>query len=616
MSATYVPDVVVYLGPDDGTPPVVPRDRADALRPLRIVRSVGSRGLDYAEFAVDLGLLGIRLVDLQTPLQWNRVVEVRIEPTDGSPPTLLFSGELTRQSLRIDERTEAVLATARLEQYLFGAALRGEVRHDPVSDTYPTVEVDARFNPEIDGAILPNMSPEEHPDRATRLWLDPEAVRTTAAQSLQGSTPDFWTLSYACEAACWTTNPDETYVRNADAFDDALAPPVRDVVLPIGALLPALLDRLLEPHGFGWWVRPSLDDGAAVRQIVVFRRGAGTEKAVRLQLPGERLDTSKSNLLRLEAATDLAATANLIDVVGALREREITIELYRGWEESGDALEPEDLDRTDPDSQYPAHRDAWRLWVANEAGDYTGLRTTVRPIPAVQDLAPVFAPAGTAAPQRRRLYDCLTLDAEGRRLPPQIEWWFSVDERWMPVPTEWQAVVLRDQIGVYFRGNQPPFDLVGEKADARIRVTGTIAGDDRIAARATSFGASANGRDVPLVIVAPERFVDRRVLASGGFKSRYADSGRPSVARTDTTEIQRFADDVARTEEPVGTQTACTISGLSTEYEIGDLITKVEGREISLSRTSLVGEPVYPQVVRIEWDCQLLETRLTLSEGR
>lgn len=620
---------LVWLGDDSGGTPTE-EDETTALKLLEITRTAGGRSLDTAVFAYDLGETGERLVDLQTPDSWNRQLEVRVADEEGEPTAqAAFWGALSIQSIGISARDEAASVTARIEPYHFGSVCKGyhvndPVAHDPGDGEVVLIEKDIRFNPLIDGKIEFNRGTVSSGTFRYDLWVDPESVRTATAITYQDLNVVEWELRECILALCKLLNPSETYIKNPTANDLAITlldldnpPVIRNVTLPRGFYLPYYLDALLEPHGFGWFLRLGFnDDGTMFRKIAVFKRGEGEERDVYLQRPGEDIDLAKSNVSDLAVETSIADLANVVTGYGSLEEREVTIELYRGWPEADDSLSCDDLDRTYPDSVFAQHQTAWRLWVANEAGDYNGLRTSVAPISATTDLASVFT---RAVPCRRRLYDCLTYDENGNRRPPFIEWYdpdeADSDLRWKPLEAG-SVAILNDQIGIYFTGATPPSSIVAAGEDARIRITGTIQGDARIQYQATRRPESPNGLNVELVLDLSDRFHDREVfdVFPSAFQSVLADDPNGAAERDDATALETFVKKVRDTEDAAAIRASVTLHGIHWDYEIGQVIRKVEGREISFNRFAESSETKrYLQIYGISYDRQRQQTTLTLD---
>lgn len=622
--STALPAVrpVVYLGPEDGTAPTG-NDLVTWLRVNEISRTAGGRSLDHIVLTVDLGIDGLdrRLVDLATPTRFARQVEIWCPATDDEEDDLpLAWGELTIQEIQIDDRRESATVTARIEPYHFGSPLPGFTVYDPRTSTEKLVADDVPFNPSIDGTVEANRSSREHSEKGYRLWIDPESMRREPARTWQGATASLWSIDTALDALCKVCNPEETHLKNPAIADQSIfgeAAAFENVAVPRGAFLPSILDRLLSPFGYAWRLELTSDaDGNLTKQIVVFKRGEGTEKELRLQRPDELLDLSKTNVSRLTTAHSIADLANVIKAEGSLQQREVTVELYRGWTEAEDALGLDVLTR-DPllkaVSEFQSHQNAWRLWVGNEAGDACGTRQTVAPIPAAPlDLTTVF---DVVAPRRRKVEDCLTKDEEGHRRPAVLEYYDTGEEIWKQVPSEWGYTILPDQIGVYFSGDFPPAILYGNGNDARLRITGTITGDSRLAHTTDRRSTSPNRRDVTLHLDLSDRFHDRKRQTDGPLASQIL-APHGSDERDDATTLEQYAEKVQAVEEAADLRVSILLHGLDFGYEIGDLLTRVNGRNISFNRNSATAAAKrYMQITGIRYLVEEQRTELLVDIG-
>ena len=620
-TARKVPEFRILLGDTDGNAPEAAAEpEVPEYQLLTITRTAGGRSLDEATFERDLGALGEKLVDLQTPAAWARQVEVWLYPADadseeeqeGEP---LFWGELTSQQISIDQGEKA-LVRAQVQPYHFGEPLRLYRAWDPANSQARDVHGDIVFNPMVDSKIVGNQSAthNESADENVPLFLDPESSRTPESLVLQDDGRGEWTLETAIRVVSHLCNEDATFVTNLSDVDFEStwwddAPAVLNLPLRRGQYLPAYLDAILIPHGFSWYLRTVPDDSeSTARWITVFKLGEGNEKEVYLQRPGEELDVSKTNTLQLGMEVSVGDLANKIYGHGSLKEYEVTIELYRGWPEVQDDATEDDLRKSDPDSDYSTKEEAWRLWVGNEAGDYCSTRTTTKPIPAT---ALDLSAAEIYVPKRRVLGPTLVKDDDGRRKPPVIEWYSNGDSEWQLVPPEWGAQILDDQIGVRFTGDAPPGDLIAEGDDARLRISGTIQSDTRLTYSNEPRGSSPNLREAALWLDLSDRFHFRERLATGDHASTLTDTADTT---DDADDLEAYCDKIRDVEDSAVIRASIVLHGILLDYEIGDLITRVDGREISFNRNSDDAETKrYLQVMGIMYDRQQQTTSLIVE---
>lgn len=625
-TAKPAPQIVTWLGETDASE-ATEENEAQKWKPLQITRRAGSQ-MDYAVFAYDMGRDGARLVDDTVKVRTSQI-QVRMLDEDDEPTgQALFWGVTAKRSVEITPRNEAQTMMARIDPHHFGNLFTAYKVYDPLDSAVTDIDQDITFNPQVDGVIEGNMSSRTTTtDAGTewKLWISPESVRLTPAQTLQGATASEWTMTDAVLSLCSLLNPQEVYITNPTRedletiFDAADPPNPFNVRLQRGKYLPQLLDEFLEPYGFGWYVRLGFDDaGAMTRTIALYQRGIGDSKQLYLQEPGERLDMAKTTLLEFGSECSIADIANVITGQGSQQEREVTIELYRGWPTSEDTLSPDQLDRTYPGSDFVFHRNAWRLWVANEAGDYTNLRTAIdpNPIPGPLDLSSVF---DQWVPRRRKIEDCLTRDANYRRLPVFIEWFDHSETdtslQWKPLEPG-SVSILNDQIGIYFSGPTPPSYIVAQDYYARIRITGTVQGDSRLSVRKTRRETSVNKLPIELFLDLSDRFHDRSVQETGDYASVLAGSTFGADERDDETTMDEFVTKVRDTEDVANLQATITLHGLNFEYEIGQVLNKIEGRRITLDRLSKTDpDERFMQIVGIQYDLQRQRTQLMVESA-
>lgn len=596
-----------------------PAERSYALVPLAIESIAGGRKLDNALFAYNLTANNERVRNLQTPVNWSQQVEVRVY-TDDSTFTPIFWGDVTAQKLSVG-RTETVEVTAAIYPYHFGTPCKGPRYYDPFGvapNDYADVREELRFNPLIDGAIEDSMATATSTGgEPYHFFADPESYRTDGAEAIQNRVEkggrERWTLAEAVHTVCWLCNENEDWILNPTKADLdtvlASAIPLRNMTLPMGKHLPFYLDHLLQPYGFDWCVELTQDDVATKRQIRVFAKSTGTQKTVKMADVGELFDFTTTNLKSFDVSTDVGSVVNAVTAVGEFKEKEFTFPLFRTWDSADDALTAEDLKKDDPDSEYNANgkRDVWRKWAACEAGDYTDfddadgeMRATTSDIP-LKDTVELDA---ADILRRRRIEDRLYIDDDANRLPPLLEWSDDGGTTWYEAP--WTYSILSTQIGVMFNGNTPPEELVAAGDDARLRLTGTVVLDERLVGEAAMTANSPNARESFMTYEVDDRFffrsVDDDVEAPVGSVSNDIDN---------TEEIEDFAEHIRDEEQSAMVRGTFTLSGINTEYEIGDLLTKVEGREISLNlNAEAAASPRYLQVTSITYRPQDQETIL------
>ena len=635
QTARPATQLLVRRGDEQGNPPGV-SEETEELRVLAIHRFVGARRVDYCELAVDLGWSGQRLQDLETPEGWARQIEVRVPDPDDPLVSLEspFWGELGAQKIRLGRDEESARVLASVEPYHFGIPLAGVPVWDSTNDEEITVDLDPVFNPLIDRKIEPNRD-ELRGDLADsgisiyayHLWYDPERARSGPARGYHSdssgaaSFPELWTIPTAVQSLCAVCNPEQTFIQNPqlDPADDifADAPALNNVRLPRGLYLPEYLDLLLHPNGYDWYLDVTQDaDGDLVREIVVFPRGSGDEKEVYFQSPGETLDLKKQNVQDLNVETSIVELANRFVGYGSLKEAEITIELERTWITALDSLQADDLRKENEDGtandDYETYWHVWRHWIGNEG--YDSLRDGLPDAPP--DFSTLF---DKCVVKRRPLGRTLTLDADGKRRKPFLEWSNDAGSTWNPWNTSEEGFgpyrLLEDQIGIYFDDQTPPSELVAAGDDARLRITGTITADERLTHTVEKQESSPNLRDVTLFLDLSDRFHWHNVTATGTFVSTLVDDENGADETDDSDALQEYLEQLQPTADSAFVAARIELHGLHFDYQIGNLVPGVSlsggGRNIAFNRNSPgVAEKKYLQIDGISWNMQEQSTIL------
>jgi hypothetical protein len=639
--STQVTRFGVYVR--DDSDPMTGEDESPDYRFAELSLGSGAGRLDTAQFEIvqrDKGLS-----DAHTPTEFSRKVEVRTPPRTkdeadaGVPDTTIFRGEFGICSVQYSETgTERLNARARVEQWYFGEPIIGYpvAKYDDPDYLYRTMHDDVVFNLEVDEVIEGNRSNHsvtittDPASTATDVpkryvWLDPESSRTSAALGEIQQTKQTWTLPQAVMSLCWLCNPSETYIKNPDyaALNQTCdgAPSVLNVSIPRGLYLPSALDLLLNPLGFLWRVDYShkSDDAdppvyTTEMRIVIFKRGEGPEKNVTMQAWGENKDVKKTNVRMAEVEYNIADTANLVKVYGAHLEVEGTFELKRAWVEADDALTADELRKGEPiegqadtTSQYDAKPHVWRKWVLNEGGDYNGTRSTVKPITfafdvnSIEDAGSVFPLGTNNVNKNRKFWPPLTKDPDGRRQDVLVEYLkpaeYGGTDTWENVLKceNGHFEVLERECGILFTGIAPPREIVELGEDARVRITACIRGDQRVSYTTAQATECPNGNAITMVVNAETQFFKRSRLdyVSGhpGNWSRFTEVGflptTPTAdERDDTTAMTTYANNLRDNESAARLSASITLEGFRPEYKRGDIITKIDGREISFDQNS------------------------------
>lgn len=624
--AYQYPAMKVYLGaaggaaPPDSSPSVFTGAWCG-----RVVQSASGSRLDYAEFDINLTA---PLQNRTQPANFARMVDVRLP---SSPEIKIARGDYVRESAQVQMQGDSLTAQAQLRPYHFGAPCKGYwVRSGPTSDK-AVVYDDIIFNPIVDGIVRPNRSDQYLPgsqaaSRDAFYLTHPESLDTTASQTRIGETATYWSVQQAALYLLWTLSWDNGELVRAEFIEtptmaDAAVlsnsfvagPQVRDVRIPVGMYLPQALDTLLIPLGYNWYV----DYDRATKPIIkFFQIGAGTEKEIKLQAPGATLNLTDSNCNQFSVDNAIGDSVNEIHIMGDFRRKEVTLPLYPYWPKAKDTLDAWTLQRDGDD--YAGNETVWRLWIANEGADWDpATDSTGRPGGAVS--IPYFGTLtspvthytngevfpGIERVHRRVLEEPLTTSRTAgstqreQRLPHVVEYSTDSGSTWKPAEPHWSIQILPDQIGVLFDGHELPMELYEAGGNARLRITGTVASNKRIEYIAGQVSADAvNGRPVRQVLVQPDKFRRMERQATGPFTSVLIADHATSETVDNSTEIEEQAKAIRDQNHFADVTAEFRLPGWHVEYKIGDLVTKVAGREISLNAAPAgASENRYVQIV-------------------
>ena len=590
-SVANVRRIGVFIAADPDTKPTV--DDYDPTTYAVEWGVVAGSGMWYAKLVSDLAKQERRLENMSLQLDGTRQVEIwEIDPEESDIRIYpLFWGEIVNQQIVLDGGVEQEQLTARIDPYHFPEVIRGQrVR---INGNEKTVNIPLEFNPMVDGVIIPNRWKPTGDTNDWYHWIDPESSRTGESVMYQddGGTavPESWTIDSILQTLCEIANEDQTFVKNVAPYNyDAMLPDppeINNIVLKTGAYLPEYLDNICQRLGYNWTVDVAVDQDNTPElkpKLRFFQQMEGSVKTVKMQAPGSVMDNAATTVSEFRMAAEVGQLSNIITGYGALIEREVKVPLYRSWDSLNDA----DYDHEDP------HNIIGRKWVANEAGDYTGIRAEITD--------PLLL--GEEWQVKRRVFeDCLTY-RDNKRRPPFLEYRENSESEFKPVPNEWGYRILADEMGVHFTGHREEGSDTGGIPDEMLTstvelwVTATIRGDTRPTHTSDYSANSPNANEIETVIDLSDRFFDRQRMTGP-----YApDLTGPADERDDTDALVEYVAKIQEQSELADIQASITLFGLhfDDEYKVGDVISKLEGREISFER-SVTDQQKYVQVVGI-----------------
>jgi hypothetical protein len=259
------------------------------------------------------------------------------------------------------------------------------------------------------------------------------------------------------------------------------------------------------------------------------------------------------------------------------------------------------------------------LWIANEAGDLDTTVSRFGQLPAVPEFWDDI-PLTYFTPHRRTIDDPITMipsdpasasgptDNRLQRIPVLLEYSVDGGTTWKPAEDGWSYKVCPDQIGVYFDGHDIPVELYEAGNNHRLRLSGTIASDQRLSYTAYKSATNAvNGRVFAKVYTQPDKFQYIQQLTAGTLASRFAGTDYPADERNDTTAIQSYAEKLRDQNQFADLSCEFRLPGWHDEYKIGDLLTEVDGRELSLNAA--------PSGSTVQRYVQIVERRFEMGSG-
>jgi len=570
-------DFVVLLGAESGDPPTA-GDTFENVYCSLVVQSAGSR-LDFANLQWQLTE---SLADREQPASFARMVQVELPDVDN---TRLHLGDYVSEGFRIDQGGESLTATSQMRPYHFGVPVTGYRVWDAIDDVHRMIADNIVFNPTIDEQTVFNRSNKARSETSGDgfsgyLWAHPELADAADGQTYQGQTRNEWTLYEAVQALCELLNPDEEFIARPISVDlDVLsdAPPLRNVTIEMGTYLPAALSNILIPLGYNHWI----DYTQPMPQILFFKIGEGEEKELLYPEVDAVLDLAEANTNQVVVNNSIGDSANQVTVYGDFEEAEITINLFPAWPAAADALDEDELAKDG--TEYSSNMTAWRMWIANEAGDLDPATSRLGQTPTVPDFGDIFT---IATPHRRVMGEPLTYQSQDdiadnrqQRRPIVVEYSIDGGTTWLAAEDSWTIKLCPDQIGVYFDNKTIPSELYAAGSSARVRVTGTIKGDYRVRGYAAKQSWAVNGRTNELVLFMPEKFQNRFRQSTGSYASVLTGT---ADTRDDNTEAEDYAEKIRDQNHYAEVDCEFRLPGWHIEYKIGDLITKVAGREISV----------------------------------
>jgi hypothetical protein len=536
---------------------------------------------------------------------------------------------------------------------------------NPQSGRDVLTDLITRFNP--------NNQPNATPTGADRIdgfgnvypiFLDPLSYGQTEVHRQ-------WNLSMAIKYLLFTNNQDETFVRNPDPdlLDVLLQSSIDattssdELIVPdfwaTGKPWPIAIYGLLKPNGFGMgFVLETSGNGEPVTRLKIFRVqgfSEGIDKELFLQSYGEELDSTQTNMGQARLARDTSRIANSYVVDTALTRYEASFILAPGFRISEtDSLSISSIDAFSLSSTADSTENLgkYRLFIFDEIGDGHWNRNSAELQFSATSLREVLdsdndRPSTYVERRRIPLPNLLTNDSDHRNVKAQLS--ISTDYaglepglwngtgNWQIVSGGWE--LLTDRLGVYVNVSNPNGWNIGpsreqsapfptgvvrvvealsrpDRTPFRLRLTCVIEGDRMLDVTAERRDSSPTKYNIQSRIEARARYLKEVKVG----KSEFNPGSNPVIVRDDTDEAKKEAEARRLTTESGVVAGTVTIPRFTMSYEIGDRISAIRGRNLSLrtnAGATSVEREVFPTIISRTWNFdQRQRTLLQLSDQR
>lgn len=427
-----------------------------------------------------------------------------------------------------------------------------------------------------------------------------------------------------------------------------------------GKRWPEALREQLGYSGFGTkLVCERGDDGKPYHRIEIYRKdgtGIGEPLVVSHQDARLDLDPESSNVSGLQVTRDYKSAYNAVIVDTKPTLWEVSVVLAPGFEPAVGDETPENVEQWKKSKQSDASgttRAKYRRYIADECGEGHWDREeewTTTPL----DLTPIWPDdeAGFATYCKRLRPGRETLnsvDTTGRPLKADLAFsrdyfgfvgcLWNGDGKWQPIAGGWK--LLRDRLGIEVTADDPEAWSIGEyggddpqemsKVLAGVtsianpndkdkyfylRLTTVIESDTRPVGVIAARPSSILKYDRVLFAGAKQHFSEKKIAAG----SLYNSTGLATIVKEEETAIRDFGAQVQQAHENPAIAGRVVIPWLDFGYPIGDVVSKVKGRDLSLQVNAGVeqGEAErYPTIVGVTYEFTGKQaTILQLSDHR
>ena len=431
---------------------------------------------------------------------------------------------------------------------------------------------------------------------------------------------------------------------------------LRDVDVS-GHAWPQALSRILGYGGFGMrFVTEDDENGEPWNYLEIYRKdNDGPTDPKEINFPrAARLDEEPVDVQNLHIAHDYHSVFNQILIETKPLRAEIALVLAPGYEPNpadGNGSSRDQFKRGNLDA-HPDLRNKYRLYVADECGDghwdMAAKEWSVEPM----DFEPIFPKNSHGDRTYVRRYrpgstEIHTKDAGGKPIKTQIA--VSRDYTGPPPPCIWDGTgtwqviqggfeILKDRLGIWVSQNDPGQWDIGEPSDPahaqepsrildgitgqahmgdavfptqrakrfHLRMVTTIEADFDITVYAGRRESCPVKAVVSRVVDCRDHFTRKAILKSSPFYKRPdgGEEGDPSYALDQTELAQTHADQLRSAHDYPPVAGAIVIPQITFAYQVGDRLSKINGRDVSLRANAAQEQreaPIYPFLVSISW---------------
>ena len=547
-------------------------------RDIYLERIVHSSGPDFDKAKVSIvmsaaGKVSGRLEDVDSIIRVGDRLTVCLV---AAIPKVIFDGYIVIRKGQIDGKSERIIAEAEdivsssLNELVVG---RWQQSKDAFGNSVATFMANGHclFNGDNNG-----FASEEHfsiNGKSTRIFKP-------------GKNGQFWSVSDILQYLISVHVPSNVRTVGLEEFSsitEAIYPPEVDLT---GLSVKEALCRAANLAGLA--VRVAYSDRilpqACPKLVFYCPTNNYPRRIIHLQPAGENLDTRRSNVWKGSISVRRRAVKPRILLVGGLKRYEATFQLKPGWDSSAETGYYREFVRHESNN-WVSVKDVFRKWVLNESGSYSNEPYNLERF----DFSSINSEDFFLV-RSRRFLPCLSTDLNGESLGIVVEVSFDSGSTWRQFPGAIR--MLSDECGIYLADDALPVDYFQSALEHKVqlRVTATVQADRHISAE------TAGSSSCPAKVISVPSAGWAKVHSSSIFYNKEG-LGQP-LEQDDTARLERIAESMAKSQD-FAVEADITLGWVEPTCRVGDVIERIEGREIELTR--LPGW--LPSITTIEHRC-------------